>query len=922
MHLRSLIFVTQQNSTAHSVSQVTSRDNIETHHRPSKQWFTQLLLIALISLPLPGNASDPLNAKEPPQALPTATFNIPRQAADDALPVFGQQANVTVIYPFNRIKDHQTNALQGVYSVPHAVAVLLADTGLEGDFSAEGHLVITQVDLSKGKRMNITTKKSLLATMVGLFAVTGGLQQAYGQDGEAATAQGRIDEIVVTATRREVSLNDTAISVAAIGGEEIARRNLSEMNDYLRTVPGVSFIEVGVGNGTFVARSIGISPQLAGQLSNPTGGIYFGEVSLAGLGLLGGSSDLKMIDLERVEILRGPQGTLFGSGTLAGAVRNIPNAPNLSQLDGSLKTSYSNTTKNGDDNTKFEGVLNVPVIEDVLAVRAVAYRHDTSGYINNIAGTVLANNSDIFPGFPAATAVALFGGAELYQDEKDLGNATHTGGRISALWQPTEALSITLQQIYQDVEQQGQPYVELTTGGDYEQITLQFGGGEGVAGEEPEFKDETNITNLVIEYDLGWASLLSSSAWLEQDSGRNQDQSALGGFPGPQLGEGTTDVFSQELRLVSQLDGPFQYVVGVYYEEVDASTSFSTWSSTDELRDFFGSPFGSSRLLDIRSTDQSTDQLAFYGELSYDISEQVELTLGARRFDYEQGAHRIEEGILGNFDLSQMSEDSGTNLKANLSYTPSEETLLYAQWSEGFRLGNTVFPIPRSLCDLDDDGILDGTNQKITDSFDADTTENFELGAKLTLLDNQLQVNAAVYRVDWQDIPISIIGSCGFSTVGNAGEARSQGVEFETVYQLNQNLRISLGGAYSNAELTENAPGIGGVDGDRLPSSPEYSVNLGLQYEFELGGHDSYVSGDYAYVNEFFNKLGETGVKLGDYGQLNMSAGITFNDFNVELFGHNLTDENALTHADVVLADDRAYQLRPRTIGLNVGYQF
>ena len=183
-------------------------------------------------------------------------------------------------------------------------------------------------------------------------------------------------------------------------------------------------------------------------------------------------------------------------------------------------------------------------------------------------------------------------------------------------------------------------------------------------------------------------------------------------------------------------------------------------------------------------------------------------------------------------------------------------------------------------------------------------------------------MNAAVYRIDWQDIPVAVLGTCGSGTLANASESRSQGFELEAIYQFNQNFRVSFGGAYTNAELTEDASGIGAVSGDRLPSSPEYSVNLGLQYEFELAGHASYVGGDYAYVNEFFNRVGETGVRVGDYGQLNMSAGVIFNDFNIELFVHNLTGEDALTYADVIVFDDRAYQLRPRTIGLNVGYQF
>jgi len=851
----------------------------------------------------------------------TLPFNIPQQRADLALTLFAEQANLTLVFPFDQVKDKTANRLVGHYPVDTAVTILLQDTGLTPTFSNQ--LVLNIAIESKGKRMNITNsskRKTLLATLVGLFAASGG--QAVAQ-GEAATEQSKIDEIIVTATRRETSLNDTAISVAAIGGEEISRRNLSEMNDYLRTVPGVNFIEVGVGNSAVVTRGLTTSPQFEGSGTSIATGVYLGDVPLGGLTVLGQSPDLKMIDLARVEVLRGPQGTLFGSGALAGAVRNIPNGPNLNNIEGSIKTSYSSTAENGDDNTKFEGVINIPLIEDVLALRAVAYRHDKSGYINNVAGTVLATNGEVRPGILALDSIARDAGAELYQNQDDVGNTEYAGGRIAFLWKPIDDLNITLTHLYQDVEQFGQPYVELTPGLEsYEQITLQFGDGEGVAGLESGFSDEINLTNLVLEYDLGWANLLSSSAWSNVDGSRNRDESSFGGRPIPILVDSAADTFSQEFRLVSQSEGSLQYVIGIFYQESERFSFVERWGSTDEVAANFGNPFGvGTRLLTRQSVDRSTDQLSIYGEVSYDFTEQVELTLGARRFDYERSEHNLGEGLFGDVDIINTFDESGTSLKANLSYRPNDDILVYGQWAEGFRLGNANFPLPPH-CDVNNDGILDGTSFPIRNGYDSDTTENIELGAKLAMFDNRLQVNAAVYQVDWQGIPLIVFGtSCGNGMTINGGEARSQGFEIETIYQVTEDFQISLGGAFTDAELTEDAGSLG-LRGDRLPSAPDYSANLGLQYDFEAGGYASYVRGDYAYVSDFYNKVGETGIAAGDYGQFNASAGITLDGFNIELFARNLTNEDALTHADAALRDNRAYQLRPRTIGLNVGYQF
>jgi outer membrane receptor protein involved in Fe transport len=410
----------------------------------------------------------------------------------------------------------------------------------------------------------------------------------------------------------------------------------------------------------------------------------------------------------------------------------------------------------------------------------------------------------------------------------------------------------------------------------------------------------------------------------------------LGGLPTAQVFETSHDVFTEELRLVSRLDGAFQYIVGGFYEDKEQFSSQNIYLVGDLSLTPIPLPFGSTNpLLAEQFYDREVEQLSFYGELSYDFTEQLTLTTGARRFDYKRSERYFlsSPGAFGSIDgAREKVKESGTNLKVNLSHQPNEDTMLYAQWAEGFRLGNVTAPPPPSICDVNNDGILDGTNTPINPFFESDSTENFELGAKLTLLDNRLQINTAVYRVDWHDIPLRVFASalpgqpqtCFTGITANAGEARSQGLEIEATFQLAENLRINAGGAYTDIELTSVAVGIPPSlsEGDRLPSSPDYNVNLGVQYDFELGGAASYFQADYAYVSEFFNRVGEVGDKGGDYGQLNMSAGIALNNFDIELFAHNLTNEDALTSVGVLYPDTRAYRLRPRVIGLNVGYQF
>ncbi|MGX4677323.1 TonB-dependent receptor domain-containing protein [SAR92 clade bacterium H246] len=867
-------------------------------------------------------------------------FNIPQQSVQSALNSLASQANMFLLFPYDDVIEVEANPVMGTYSVQHALNILLHNTGLKGDLTEGGVIAISQAgigassitDISKGKSMNTNARKTVLASMVGLFAA-GGMATATAQDsvGESARAQGVLDEIIVTSTRRAESLNDAALSVAAIGGEEIDKRNLAEMNDYLRSIPGVAYVDMGVGRNTVIVRGLSIDPEIEASLSGTTVGVYFGEVSLGGLSALGGNADIKMIDLDRVEVLRGPQGTLFGSGSLGGAVRNIPNAPNLEEFEGAIKTTFSDTSGNGGENTKIEGVINIPLIENELAIRAVAYRHDNSGYINNIAGTQLAIDGPVAATYTAQDAVDTYGGAELYRDERGIGDADYTGGRLSVLWQPNEDFSATLHYLNQDAKQKGWPYVQINTGG-FNQVALQVNVPE-LNGEGEGLKDDITISNLVLEYDLGWASILSSSVFLEDDSEYRYDITHFfSGSPAFQTVALTHEAFTQEFRLVSNLEGSLQYIAGIYYEDIDSDNFALTYSTGDLSRTLFGTPLvDGDPLIDILTEDFSLEQLSFYGELSYDITEKFKASVGFRRFDYDRFKRTIGRGAFGFKDEPSEFSESGTSGKVNFAYQLSDDALMYLQWSEGFRLGGTNFILPKSLCDVNDDGLLDGTTAAIKPGFDSDSTENVEFGVKLTMLESRLQVNAAVYDINWENIPIRVFPGklpeqdeqiCFSSTTVNVAEAQSRGIELESTYQLSPQLSLNIGGSYTEVELARDVSVLGSSKGDRLPGTPEYNVSFGFNYEFELAEYPAYFRTDYAYVSDSYNMIAEQGNRAGDYTEINLISGVTLGNFTVDVFAFNVTDENSYTSSTAVFPDTRAFRLRPRTIGVNLGYQF
>ncbi len=838
------------------------------------------------------------------------SFDIPRQRADVALTLFAEQADITVIFRHDLARQHQANRLVGQFELSRAARVLLKDSGLQAEFDERGHLTIVEIPSQETE----VKKASWIATaLAALFSVNAGAQSS--SDGTSETPQhaSEIEEIVVTATKRAANIQDIPASITALGGLEIERRGLVSMDDYLSTIPGVNMADRGVSTNKIVMRGVNASIE-----EDSTVGVFFGEVPLNTVAR-GSTADLKMVDLERVEILRGPQGTLFGSGSMGGAIRNIPNAPNTQQMEGKVETGYSNTARFGGSNYNMSGVVNIPMIKDTLALRLVGYYYDNSGYVNNIGA------SD-----PEVAELADFYGASVV-DKYGVGGTEYSGARASLLWTPNDKLSFTLMYAWQDQDQDGETEVNLSKGG-YANIPMQIG--NLYEGDERK-ASELDLLNLVVEYDFGWASVLSSTSSLNHDTLEAEDLSKDFGIPAAQTREHYKEAFVQEVRLTSQWDSPWQVIAGIYYEDLEQNLrSEVPWTGDPAM--ITETPFG-----DFLGTDPndlyhqndlfSMEQTALFGELSYQFNEQWSALVGARWFDYDRNKLENQTGVFSGDGIfeDQTIKESGTSFKVNVSYTPNDDTLIYAQWAQGFRVGRPITPVP-SFCDSVDgngnpgsDGFLDGTTIPIeSDGVESDSLNSYELGGKFTLLDNRFQANVSVYRIDWNGIPVSVFAEphCGFAVTINAGKATIQGGEIETTYYVTDGLRVELGLAYTDAELAEDSPSLG-VKGTRLPGSSKFKGTLGLQYDFNLMDRPSFARFNYAYVGGFHDYIDPTATpKVGDYSKLDARAGIHFDTIEFEVYASNLLNEDAITH---VLSDPViAYQLRPRTIGFDIRYRF
>lgn len=849
-------------------------------------------VLGLLSFCLFGVAAE---AQAPSQPI---VVDIPASPLNDALKQLARLAGLQVVFYSKDSEGLTARRLEGEYTADAALKQLLEGTGLVYEYVNPHTIAI------RDKAPAIKPTASLLsAESIRLAQSDSAVPDTAVPRPEAGMA---LDEVIVTATKRAERLQDVPVSIAVIGGQDIERRGLIGMEDYLRSIPGVNQIDNGALSNAIVIRGITTSPLFENIGSGTTVATFFGETSVTGAAGLGQAGiDIRPVDLERIEILRGPQGTTYGSASLAGAMRMILARPRLDSFGGKLAASYSDTSGAGSDNSMIQAVVNLPLVTDKFALRAVGYRYDDSGYYRNIAGID-----------PATLAHAADLGLSDYirgYTQKDVGRMVTHGGRLSGLWQAADNFDLTLNLLTQKIEQDGFPSEDgtpLETVGKYRQTQFPVAPAGRARDEESEIYDtDLDLANLVANYDIRWGKLTSAISWVK---GGSENASTIAFDDGSSsTSPSAFKSRTYEARLASQLEGSFQFLGGLFYEHtkndylylfdtVQASTAVGIYGQTRDLT-----------------------QRAVFGDISYALSQQLTATVGGRYFKYRKDESTVLDGAYGDgVPVNLKNSEDGTSFKANLSYKPTPDALIYASWAEGFRLGRPDIGALADFCDLDPvDGIIDGTGVTLgsTRTIKSDNLENYELGAKLSVLDRRLVLDGAVYHIRWSGLPIRTVtaGNCGFTS--NAGSATSNGVELQASLFLSPGVRIEIGTGYTKAELSEDAPAQGWQDGDRLPGSPRINANLAAQYEFQVAGHKAFVRADSFYTGKFYGDLQQSAnVSAGDYVKIDARAGLAVRGMSFELFVRNLTNEDAFTWR----SNFYSHRLRPRTVGVQIGYSF
>jgi iron complex outermembrane recepter protein len=824
------------------------------------------------------------------------TFDVPAQSLSSAILEYSRQSNVMIVVAPEVVAGKRSSEVKGSYTPSAALERLLEGTGLKAERRANGGLTLTQ--LAKTSEAFTSDRSD-------------GIQ--------------KLESIRVTAQKREERLLDVPLSVAVVTREDIDRRGLFNSEDYLRSIPGVNQVDIGFGQ-SIVMRGMETSPRDQNFASGATTATYFGETpttNSAGLG--GGTSvDLKLVDIERVEVLRGPQGTAFGNSSMGGAVRTIPVAPRVDRFQGRVSAGYSSTSGYGGDNYDFQGVLNIPLLQDQAAVRGVAYRYQTSGFYRNRAGSDASFRSRVVTPYGAEAAA---------RDQDDVGAYEVTGGRLAALLKASDDLRFSLNLLSQKTRTDGMP---VATTGTFEQAMLQVapehirrGQGGGL------YDTDITIANPVVEYHFGWAQLVATYSSTRSGSFLSSADQVYGtALPLSSIIDSDHREKVGEVRLVTQLDGAFNFLAGLYSERLEDDFLFDYRWVGNPARGGILCAGCNQAFIGGQRQRWKLSQKAAFGEVSWTFLRNFTLTGGARSYDYDRTIAVNNDGPLfgGPSGATSTTDASGSTFRANLSYKMGNAALLYAGYSQGFRLGKPQPPLAAGRCDPNGDGIVDGTDISVasTGLVNSDEVDSYEVGGKLELLERRLSVEAAVFRMEWSDIPVRVAAgtrpqSCGLLYVANAGSALSEGVELQTRFQVTRAFRLDVGGSWIHARLTDGVPAQGFAAGARLPGSPKVNANLGLQYDFVIAGYSASLRADSTYVGAFYGDLRQTpNLKAGGYTKVDVSARVKVRNLNFDLFVRNLTDEDDFTFrgTSASVGEFHGYRLRPRTIGMQVGYTF
>ncbi len=751
---------------------------------------------------------------------------------------------------------------------------------------------------------------------MGVLLATAALISAPALAQTAPAGTGGLDEIVVTATKGDArSLQRVPISIQALTGDALVARGAIDFASYAGSVSSLQFQDLGPGDKKYIIRGVN-------STGAATVGVYYDEaVITAANGNDGGgrNTDIRVFDLERIEVLKGPQGTLYGASSQSGTIRFITNKPNLSDFSGNITGEISGTEKGG-ANYLLHGTINAPLVKDVLGIRVTGWLDDKSGFIDQ-------------PRIPAGPV-------------KNVNNDNTRGGRAIVKFVPFEDFSLTGSVTVQTTHSNGSS--RYTPAG-----TQSFGNAD--AGFPPipggdlvntdltlsPWDEKLHVYSLTGEYKTHIGTFTATSNWFDRRIDFSFDSSPILFFFGVPVPAVTLEpqyrrIWSNELRYASNFSGPFNVVVGGFLQreksdfEVQVVRSnafgnpagpFSRLNADDALQNpatgnsFFG-----------RYDNQKINQEALFGEATFKVTDQLTVLGGIRYFHSTQSAVQETTHPFGGFSaspvgpLTNQSSNRKTVYKATVNYQATPDALFYFTFSQGFRVGGV------NAADLP-------FTSNIPRGYNPDSLNNYEVGAKTEFLDHRLRANVTLFHIDYKNIQVQSVDATGaFPFITNGGQARINGVEADFEAKFDEHFDVTLGGSYQDAKLTADLPIIAGnpnqgANGDRLNNVPKFQGNAAATYRAPVGnGFEGTLRADLTYRGATKTRISSANafnVPLGDYAQINLRASVDSDVWSAALFVRNVTNVRAQIDAINSSQDPLSFlTIRPRTWGASLSRRF
>ena len=789
-----------------------------------------------------------------------------------------------------------------------------------------------------------------------VFPLTAIAQEGQDEQTESLSAVDEasytLQRMVVTATKRAQLAQDVPFSLNVQSEEDIKRLNTTNLEDLSRNVAGLSIQNLGPGQSVVTIRGVSSGQIVRDQPGiKEQVGVYLDETPIS-LSLF--TPDIDLFDLNRVETLRGPQGTLFGSGSIGGTVRYITNQPQLGVKEVKVEVD-GNYLDEGSAGGHLKTALNVPLGDDA-AVRLVAYGTRYGGFID---------------------AHRESGGMD-----ENVNDGSRHGGRLSFLWKPTENLSITPRVVYQNIDLGGFNRDEVFNIFAYLGNSVTLGEREQVLLHDEAFEDETLVLDTVINWEIeGVFDVTYSAAYINRDLLVSRDASALTGsvsvdlrghpavpFPNDPISNvinpsnlrDTTDLeqMTHEFRLSSNSASRLQWLAGVFYSDVERDYSQrlptpgydAIWmvpSADTNFPNAVDSPYSSDLTYDLR-------QIALFGEATYKLLDRLGLTAGLRWYDWEEDKTFRSGGGFSNSDAQNQDitvSSDGFTPRFMLSYEANDNVTLNAQVSRGFRLGGVNDPLNEPLCTSD--GINYYPIYNAYQDFKDETLWNYEVGFK-SYFEN-VTLNGSVFYTDIENLGVNVdAGPCSSRVTISVPESHTMGAELELSIQPTRSLLLAFAGSYTEAEFDSTLRTVGGgvldgiEEGNRIPSVPDWQLSGSATYTLPglLSARESYISGSWQFVGDSITQSGDqvpgkevfehgfpygipasttVDLLLDSYHLFNLSAGLVYNNLEFTAYVKNLTDEN------VRLSFDRerngrarlAYRVgQPRTFGVVTRMRF